>query len=101
MKRSPIRRVSKKRAAENRTRRKNLHAAFGQHPRCQLCEPLRAHGVDTGCNGWADDGDEKLRRGAGGSITDVDNVRPVGRLCHDWGTTHPKEMRAWGLELRR
>lgn len=98
--RKPLRRVSKKRARENRQRRANLHQAYGQHPRCQLCEPLRAHGIVTGCNGWADDGDEIVRRSAGGSITDPENVRPVGRLCHRWVTEHPDDARAWGLERR-
>lgn len=96
----PLRRVSKKRAKENRERRRALHDAYGQHPRCALCEPLRAHGIATGCTGWADDGDEIVRRSAGGSITDPANVRPVGRRCHRWITEHPAEARAWGLERR-
>jgi len=100
MKRTRIKPISDKRRRENRERRANLHAAYGSNPRCQLCEPLRAHGIETGCNGWADDGDEILRRSAGGSITDPANVRPVGRACHNWATTHPEEMREWGLERR-
>lgn len=101
MKRSRIKPVSDKRRRENAKRRKNLHAAFGSHPRCALCQPLRDHGITTGCSGWADDGDELLRRSAGGSITDPANVRPVGRRCHRWITEHPKEAREWGLEHRR
>ena len=93
--------ASKKRRAENVERRANLHAEFGTHPRCMLCEPLRAHGIETGCDGRASDGDEILRRSAGGSITDTANVRPVGRACHVWATSHPAEMRAWGLEGSR
>ena len=101
MKRSPIRRVSKKRQRENRERRRVMHATYGDNPRCVLCAPLLAHGVVTGCNGWADDGDEILRRSAGGSITDPANVRPVGRDCHRWLTEHPALARAWDLEARR
>ena len=101
MNRTRLKPVSKKRRDENKQRRVNLHAAFGEHPRCVLCEPLRAHGVETGCSGMADDGDEILRRSAGGSITDPANVRPVGRPCHRWATEHPAEMRAWGLEASR
>lgn len=100
LRRSRIKPVSDKRRAENAERRANLHAAYGQFPRCELCAPLRSHGIVTGCSGWADDGDEKLRRSAGGSIIDPANVRPVGRRCHRWLTEHPKEARAWGLELR-
>lgn len=101
MKRTRLRPVSQKRAAENRERRAILRKVYGEHPPCALCEPLRARGVVTGCDGRADDGDEILRRSAGGSITDPANVRPVGRLCHSWATAHPKEMRAWGLEGSR
>lgn len=99
MKRSPIKSMSANRRRENRQRREAMVAAFGTHPRCALCAPLQAHGVVTGCDGWATDADEILRRSAGGSITDPANVRPVGRACHRWATEHPAEMRAWGLEL--
>lgn len=101
LKRTRIKPVSDKRRAENRARREAAHARFGTHPRCALCEPLRAHGIVTGCSGWADDADEVLRRSAGGSITDMDNVRPVGRPCHRWATEHPGDMRRWGLEASR
>lgn len=101
MKRTRIKPISDKRRRENKERRAVLHETYGDHPPCFLCGPLRAHGIATGCNGWADDGDEFLRRSAGGSITDPTNVRPVGRRCHDWATAHPKEMRDWGLEGSR
>lgn len=99
--RTPIKPMSAKRRRENRQRRKALHDAYGENPLCALCQPLQAHGITTGCNGWADDGDEILRRSAGGSITDPDNVRPVGRECHRWLTEHPAAAREWGLEARR
>jgi hypothetical protein len=95
--RGRIKPMSDKRKAENRERRRVLHATYGTHPRCALCEPLRDRGVVTGCNGWADDGDEIRRRSAGGSITDPANVRPVGRPCHRWVTEHPALAREWGL----
>lgn len=101
MKRTPLRRISAKRARENRERRRVLHATYGDHPRCVLCAPLQARGIDTGCDGWATDGDEVLRRSAGGSITDPANVRPVGRRCHMWLGNHPKLAREWGLEGSR
>ena len=78
-----------------------LHAAYGQFPACTLCEPLRAAGIVTGCNGRADDGDEILRRSRGGSIIDPANVRPVGRLCHSWVTTHPRLAAELGLTESR
>lgn len=89
--------MSKKRQKENRERRAAAHARFGPRPRCALCEPLLAAGIVTGCNGWADDADEIKRRGQGGSITDMDNVRPAGRRCHDWVTTHPQRAHELGL----
>ena len=101
MKRTRLKPMSDKRRRENAKRRAILHAAFGAFPPCALCGPLQAHGVYTGCDGHADDADEILRRSAGGSITDVDNIRPVGRACHRWATEHPAEMRAWGLERSR
>ena len=101
MRRSRIKSMSDKRRKQNRERRAVLHAIYGEHPRCALCAPLRSHGIVTGCDGWADDADEILRRSAGGSITDPDNVRPVGRECHRWITEHPALAREWGLERRR
>lgn len=93
--------MSDRRRKENRERRQAVIDAFGTHPRCELCKPLQAHGIVTGCSGWADDADEILRRSAGGSITDVENIRPVGRACHRWATEHPNAMREWGLERSR
>ena len=102
MKRTELRRVSKRRAAENRLRRQVVREAWPDgRPPCALCGPLREHGITTGCDGWADDVDEVLRRSAQGSIVDIENLRPVGRRCHIWGTEHPREMRAWGLERSR
>ena len=92
-----MRRVSKKRAAENRKRRGTILAHYGQHPRCFGCQPLAELGIVTGCNGWADDAHEILSRARGGSITDPDNVIPLGRRCHDYVTTHPREAEAAGL----
>ena len=97
MNRSPLRRVSKKRQAENVRRRAILHATFGTHPRCQLCEPLAEHGIVTGCDGWADDAHEILTRGRGGSITDVENIVPIGRDCHRWVHGNPSEATEFGF----
>jgi hypothetical protein len=95
--RSRIKPVSDKRREENYERRRELEAAFGRFPDCVLCAPLKAAGIDTGCNGKATDGDEILSRARGGSIVDVANIRPVGRRCHNWLTTHPAKARELGL----
>lgn len=92
-----MKRISTKRAAANRRRRKALLDAYGARPRCSLCIPLREAGIVTGCSGFADDGDEIKRRSAGGSIEDPANVRPVGRRCHRWVTDHPERAHELGL----
>ena len=97
MKRSRIKPMSAKRRKQNEQRRAILHATYGTHPPCMLCGPLRAYGVETGCDGRATDADEITRRSAGGSITDPANIRPVGRACHRWIGDHPKLAREWGL----
>lgn len=101
--RKPLRPMSKKRAKENRERRQILHDRYGQNPRCVGCEPLARLGVTsatTGCTGWASDGHEIVRRSRGGSITDPDNVLPLGRGCHDYVTLHDDVAVAAGLSAR-
>lgn len=95
-----IKPVSDRRRQQNLERREALHAAYGTHPRCTLCGPLEAAGIRTGCNGWADDGDEVKRRSRGGSITDPANVRPVGRRCHEWVTRNVARAAELGLTLQ-
>lgn len=94
----PIPPMSKQRKADNRVRRRVLHEAFGDHPACWACPILRAAGVDTGCNGRADDAHELYRRSKGGSITDVTGIVPVGRLCHMWIGGNVTRARELGLE---
>lgn len=86
MKRSPIRRVSRKRAAENRQRRQVIAAAFPERPPCRVPD----------CARWADDAHETLTRARGGSITDIDNIVPLCRPHHDEITfTEP----SWAYDL--
>jgi hypothetical protein len=94
---SGLRRTSKKRQTENRVRKRVMLETFGRYPRCAGCGPLAELGIETGCNGWADDAHEILSRARGGSITDPANVIPLGRRCHDYVTTHPREAEAAGL----
>jgi hypothetical protein len=92
-----MRRVSKKRASVNRERRRVILERWGRYPKCEGCVPLRALGVTTGCDGWATDAHEILSRARGGSITDPANILPLGRLCHDYVSTHPREAERAGL----
>jgi hypothetical protein len=92
-----MRAVSKKRARENRERRRVMMETFGRYPKCYGCEPLRALGVVTGCDGLATDAHEILSRARGGSITDPANIVPLGRKCHDYVTAHPVDAAMAGL----
>lgn len=85
MKRTPIRQVSRKRALEQRERRKVLTETFGRTPSC------------VRCGRPADDAHEVLSRAQGGSITDPENIVPLCRSDHDWVTEHPIEARKEGL----
>jgi hypothetical protein len=84
--------VSDKRRAENRERRKMADAVFGDRPLCGIR-------WGDGCAGWADDLDEILSRGRGGSITDAANTTPACRWCHTQKTEHPAEAEHRGFLL--
>ena len=88
MKRSPIRRVSKKRQREHRTRIANLRSIEADQAICERCGFERAT-----------DAHEVLTRGRGGSITDLENIRLLCRTCHDWVTEHPRQAHAEGLVI--
>lgn len=86
--RTPLARVSKKRAAENRERRKVVDVLFPETPSC----------VVPGCPRFADDVHEPLMRSRGGSITDPENMQPLCRPHHDEITdTQPAWAYALGL----
>ncbi|MCW2918539.1 MAG: hypothetical protein JWN52_6607 [Actinomycetia bacterium] len=68
-----ISKVSDKRKAENRERRKVALATFGRNPMCAVPR----------CTEPAVDVHEPLTRGRGGSITDPDNMVPLCRPHHD------------------
>jgi hypothetical protein len=89
---APIKPVSGKRQAENRERRKMADATYGDRPLCAIR-------WGSGCTGWADDLDEILSRGRGGSITDAANTTPGCRWCHAQKTENPAEAERRGLLL--
>jgi hypothetical protein len=91
-----IRRVSAKRAAENRQRRAMVDDLFkGEQP---LCVVWVARQPDW-CTAWADDLHEPLTRARGGSITDPDNAVPLCRACHDLITFKPESELEWAYDL--
>lgn len=88
MKRTPIRRESKKRAALNRVRARVVADMKRDGP--VLC---------ARCGGRADDLHERLSRARRGSLTDPANLIPLCRADHDWVSTHPKEAALEGVSL--
>lgn len=84
--RTRMRRVSKRRLAVNRQRRKMANEHFPKHPMCAV----------PGCRRPADDLHEVLSRARGGSIVDPANCKPLCRPHHNEITdTEP----AWAYEL--
>ena len=99
-----IRAVSKKRAAENRRRKKVTDAMKREGP-VMCVYPVRDWGVegpiDTDCNNRADDLHEIVSRARGGSITDPANLIGLCRTHHQWVTEHPIEAEKLGLSKRK
>jgi hypothetical protein len=87
---TPLSRVSGKRAALHQRRRAFVAQMLQERPRCQarLSEVCRGHAVDV---------HEILTRARGGDILDPANVLCVCRACHRWIHAHPLEATARGL----
>lgn len=85
----PVRRVSAKRARQNRERRAMVSALYPDRPLCFV----------PWCGQWADDLHEPLTRARGGSITDPDNAVPLCRTHHDEVTFRPESELGWAYDL--
>lgn len=83
-----MRRISAKRAAQQRQRRAMLQATLHGPVRCQW---------PGGCVHEAVDPDERLPRSAGGDPVDRDNVQLLCREHHDWKHAHPLQAAAMGV----
>lgn len=88
--RQAINAVSPKRAAENRVRRRVLAEMRQADPMCARCRVAP----------WTD-GNELLRRSAGGSITDRNNIVGLCRPCHEHIGAHPAEAIRDGWQISR
>lgn len=87
MKRTPLRRRSRKRERLYATFRTPLVAALlADNPLCQRCHTA-----------YATDVHEIKTRARGGSILDPDNLALLCRPCHSWITTHPAAGHDEGL----
>ena len=102
--RTALRPVSAKQAAENRERSKIVHATFGNGQERPLCSVWQARltialpPLDA-CTRWADDANEIKRRSQGGSITDPANINTPCRPCHDVLTFTPRSQLDWAVKL--
>lgn len=82
MKRTPLSKVSKARAALNVKRRAFVKDILAERPECE------AH-IPRVCSHYACDVHEILTRARGGSILDPDNVLALCRDCHTFITVNP------------
>jgi len=87
MKRSPLRRVSPKRAKDNVQRRLLVKDMLDRFPVCQARIP-------TVCSWDSCDLHEILTRGRGGSFLHAENILCLCRPCHTYITENPH----WALE---
>jgi len=90
MKRTPIRRASKKKNSESATRRELLKRLVDE--RGEECQART-----TTCTGFAVDAHEVLQRSAQGSAVDPENILLICRPCHNYIHQHPGESfeRGW------
>lgn len=100
MKRTGLRKVSDKRAAENRARvtalafvRRRSGGRCEAGPMIAAVDPVAA----SECRGRGVEGHEKLKRSRGGSITDPRNIVWTCRPCHDFTEREPAKATEAGL----
>lgn len=86
-----MRAVSKKQAAKNRLRVKNLEHVREFQDWCSMC----------GKTGVGLDAHELESRAQGGSITDIENIILLDRDCHRWVTEHPREAAEQGWAISK
>lgn len=101
MRRSPIRRRSKKREAYYRdTRRPLVEKMLKGTPVCEAGPVIWVAGYDSKCQRVAVDVHERKRRSQGGSLEDPVNLMRVCRLCHGWIDAHPAVSYHLGLLVK-
>ena len=97
MKRTPLRRVSKKRAKEQRRRRQFVAEELARRELCEAGAVIYLQGKQARCSGLAVELHEPLTRARGGSILDPDNTVAICRNCHRWIHEHPEAATELGL----
>jgi hypothetical protein len=95
----PPRKVSKKRAKENRVRTKVVKEVMSSRFRCEAGVLIASVDSEHRCSGEVHDVHEPLTRARGGSITDANNMVVVCRWCHNWIHARPSLASSVGLLL--
>lgn len=100
MRRTPLRRVSRKRAREQRKRVAEFVRRLPGVQPCGITLARMTAGMEPlpGCGVHADDAHESLRRSQGGAITDMTIIVPACRSCHDVVTFTPRSKLGWAYE---
>jgi len=88
MRRTPIRRRSRKMDRTYVERRQLVGAILAAYPICQRCNFDRSVDVH-----------EIKSRGRGGSILNIANCKALCRTCHDWIGAHLRQALAEGFLL--
>ncbi len=108
---TPLRRVSKKRALLNRKRADFVKWELGERPWCEAGDAIRLHrmqsfGIEYGkrldkgsyaCSRRSTELHEPLTRARGGDILDKYNTVAICRNCHNWIHDHPDSATKLGL----
>ena len=97
MKRTPLRRISKKRAKIQRQRARMVSEELAERELCEAGSLIYLKANKTVCSGRAVELHEPLTRARGGSILDPDNTVAVCRNCHRWIHDHPEDATQLGL----
>ena len=97
MKRTPIRKVSKKRSKLLRERKKFAASELGDRWKCEAGPLIYLTHENPNCKGRSTELHEPLMRSRGGSILDPDNTVAVCRNCHRWIHDNPTDATRLGL----
>jgi hypothetical protein len=101
LRRSPLRRVSKKRQREGRTYSLLREAFLKARPNCEACAVIKGVRVTAGkvfCAKVDPSQDVHHQAGRyGGNYLNTDTWLAVCRGCHDWIHTNPATARGLGL----
>ena len=97
MKRTPLRRVSKKRAKVQRQRSAMVGRELDRRPTCEVGNMLYLWENGPYCLARASELHEPLTRARGGSILDPHNTIAVCRNCHRWIHDNPQSAPQLGL----